>query len=117
MLAKKFDKFGWDRDRGTLSHDRMMTDWMTALQDYALDEVQAACRQAVLDFPNKQPNEGHIRKLIMKHRGTYNRLNPGNTPIGYQHQTKQVTEKKINPERKMQADKIIRDVGYRKKVT
>lgn len=60
VLAKKFDRFGWDRDRGSMAHDRALTDWMTALQDYPLDEVQAACRAAVLANPNKMPNEGHV---------------------------------------------------------
>ena len=60
VLAKKFDRFGWERDRGTAAHDRIITDWMEALQDYPLDEVKAACRQAVLSNPGKMPNEGHI---------------------------------------------------------
>ena len=68
VLAKKFDRFGWERDRGTPAHDRQMTDWMLVLQDYPLDEIQAACRQAVIDNPNKMPNEGHILAQIIKAR-------------------------------------------------
>ena len=68
VLAKKLDRFGWDRDRGTPAHDRMMTDWMDALQDYPLDEVKAACVAAVLDAPGKMPNEGHIRAQIISKR-------------------------------------------------
>ena len=68
VLAKKLDRFGWDRDRGTPIHDRMLTDWMNALQDYPLDEVKAACVAAVLDAPGKMPNEGHIKAQIVAKR-------------------------------------------------
>jgi hypothetical protein len=68
VLAKKFDRFGWDRDRGSMAHDRAITDWMDALQEYPLDEVKAACKAAVLSNPNKMPNEGHVRAEIMKAR-------------------------------------------------
>lgn len=102
MLAKKFDRFGWDRDRGSIAHDRMLSDWMDALQDYALDEVQAACRQAVLDFPNKQPNEGHIRNLVMKQRGRYAKP-PEIVPDAMPEPT---------VEQKARAAKIVSDAGY-----
>jgi hypothetical protein len=68
VLAKKLDRFGWERDRGSMAHDRMLTDWMDALQDYPLDEVKAACVAAVLDNPNKMPNEGHVRAQILAKR-------------------------------------------------
>ena len=65
VLAKKLDRWGWERDRGTASHDRIVTDWMDALQDFPLHEVQAACAAAVRDNPNRMPNEGHILAGIM----------------------------------------------------
>lgn len=68
VLAKKYDRFGWERDRGSAAHDRILTDWMDALQDYPLDEVRAACAAAVLASPDKMPNEGHIRAEIVKAR-------------------------------------------------
>lgn len=68
VLAKKFDRFGWERDRGSMAHDRMLTDWMDALQDYPLDEVRAACAAAVIDNPNRMPNEGHVRAAILNAR-------------------------------------------------
>mgnify|MGYP000671967441 CR=1 FL=1 len=74
VLAKKFDRFGWERDRGTAAHDRMLIDWMNALHDFPLAEVQAACRAAVLANPNKMPNEGHVRSEIMKARAERPRL-------------------------------------------
>jgi len=68
VLAKKFDRFGWDRDRGTMAQDRLLTDWMDALQDYPLNEVMAACRLAVIEDPKNMPNEGHILKHIREAR-------------------------------------------------
>jgi len=68
VLAKKYDRFGWDRDRGSITHDRLLTDWMNALQDYPLDEVRNACAQAVILSPNRMPNEGHVLAEIRKAR-------------------------------------------------
>ena len=68
FLAKKFDRFGWERERNTPAQDRQKLDFMDALQDYPLGEVQAACRAAVLSNPNKMPNEGHVRDHISQAR-------------------------------------------------
>jgi len=68
VLAKKVDRFGWDRDRSTPAHDRLVMDWINALQDFPLGEVQAACVAGVLANPNKMPNEGHVRAEIMRAR-------------------------------------------------
>jgi hypothetical protein len=68
VLAKKFDRFGWDRDRGSAAHDRLVMDWMDALQDYPLDEVKAACRAAVIASPRHMPNEGAVIAEIMAAR-------------------------------------------------
>lgn len=43
-------------------------DWILALQDYPIKEIQAACVAAVRENPNKMPNEGHIRKAILAER-------------------------------------------------
>lgn len=75
VLAKKFDRFGWERDRGSMSHDRIVSDWMAALQDYPLAEVQAACRAAVIDSPSKMPNEGVILRIINAERSKIARRN------------------------------------------
>lgn len=64
-LAKKFDRFGWERDRGSMAQDGMIVDWIDALSDFPLDEIQAACRAAVLERPNHMPNEGHVHQQIM----------------------------------------------------
>lgn len=69
VLAKKVDRFGWDRDRGTPAQDRQLVDWMDALHDYPLDEVKAACKLAIQENPNRCPNEGHIKAIILRERG------------------------------------------------
>lgn len=74
VLAKKLDRFGWERDRNSPAHDRMLIDWMDALQDYPLDEIRAACREAVRARPNQMPNEGHILAEIMKARAAFVQL-------------------------------------------
>jgi len=68
VLAKKYDRFGWDRDADTPEQNRLITDWMDALQDYPLDEVQAACREWVKSSPRKMPNEGDILSKIQEAR-------------------------------------------------
>lgn len=68
VLAKKFDRFGWDRDRGSAAQDGMIRDWIEILQDFPLDEVRDACRKAVIANPDRMPNEGHILAEIMKAR-------------------------------------------------
>jgi len=68
VLAKKVDRFGWDRDRGTAAQDRLIMDWMDALGDYPLSEIQAACNAAVLADPKRMPNEGHVVAHIMAAR-------------------------------------------------
>lgn len=68
VLAKKHDRFGWERERGTAVQDRIIGDWINSLQDFPLSEVQSACQAYVDENPNKMPNEGHIKALIMKAR-------------------------------------------------
>jgi hypothetical protein len=75
VLAKKMDRFGWERDRNTLTHDRLVIDWMDALQDFPLDEIRAACREAVKARPNAMPNEGHVLAKIMEARAVLVRNN------------------------------------------
>ena len=41
---------------------------MDALQDFTLPEIDEACRAAVMANPDRCPNEGHIRGLILKER-------------------------------------------------
>lgn len=60
VMAKKMDRFGWERDRGSVAHDRIVSDWMDALQDYPLEEVREACAAWVRCNSRKMPNEGDI---------------------------------------------------------
>ena len=71
VLAKKMDRFGWERDRNSPAHDRIIIDWMDALQDYPIEEIRAACRAAVMADPKSMPNEGHIIAQIMKARAVF----------------------------------------------
>lgn len=107
VLAKKFDRFGWDRDRGSAAHDRIVTDWMDALQDYPLSEIQDACRSAVRDRPSHMPNEGHIIELIMAERRRYvakwkARNQPARPP-----------ETKRQPGNPETANRILEEAGFR----
>ncbi|MFV0383369.1 hypothetical protein [Paracoccus sp. (in: a-proteobacteria)] len=69
IMAKKMDRFGWDRERGSAAHDRLVRDWIDVLMDYPLTEVRAACRLWVLEAPRRMPNEGDIRAIVIRERG------------------------------------------------
>lgn len=64
VMAKKMDRFGWDRDQGTAAHDRIILDFMDALQDYPLDMIKSACREWVKTNPRRMPNEGDILAIL-----------------------------------------------------
>lgn len=68
VMAKKLDRFGWERDRGTVAHDRIVSDWMDALHDYPLGEIQEACRALIVDNPRRMPNEGDVIAKIREAR-------------------------------------------------
>ena len=80
VMAKKMDRFGWENDRGSAAHDRIVSDWMAALQDYPLEEVQEACRMHVAAHSRKMPNEGDIvaqlRKLRKVKADKFKAVNP-----------------------------------------
>ena len=103
VLAKKFDRFGWERDRGQPAHDRQLSDWMDALSDFTLPEIQAACRQAVSNNPDKMPNEGHIRRIVLKNR------KGATVPVS---QPEEPREPPCSPER---AAEIMQEVGFQPK--
>lgn len=68
ILAKKFDRYKWNEERGTHVQDQMILDFVKALEDYPIDEIREACRACVLNNPKKMPNEGHIRQQVIKAR-------------------------------------------------
>lgn len=76
VMAAKQDRFGWARDRGTPVQDRLILDWMDALQDYPVGEVRAACKACVMYKPSQMPNEGHVVAQIMKARALHVLKNP-----------------------------------------
>ena len=102
VMAKKMDRFGWERDRDTMAHDRIVIDWMDGLQDFPLDEVQAACRQWVQDSPRKMPNEGDIRGKIMSARSRKVAALP-------RHVVGEVVEPRVSKDR---AAQILAEAGF-----
>mgnify|MGYP000858133305 FL=1 len=67
VLVRKTDKFGWDRMDPNV-RTILRKDWMDALQDFTLEEIDEACRESVRANPDKCPNEGHIRQIIIRGR-------------------------------------------------
>lgn len=104
VLAKKLDRFGWERDRGSYAHDRLVTDWMDALQDYPLDEIRAACAQAIIDNPNKMPNEGHVKAAILAARSKQVAVLP--KPV-------EPSTPRATPEQRARANDILRAAGFK----
>jgi hypothetical protein len=110
VLATKQDRFGWSRDRGTPTQDRLITDWMDALQDYPITEVRAACKACVMDRPSQMPNEGHVVAQIMKARALYLVKNPVRRDV------EQFSALSVSVEdRKRQSAEIMAQVGFRPK--
>lgn len=72
ILAKKTDRFGWERDRNTPAHDRLILDWMDALQDFPLDEVRLAIKAAMDEKPGRTLNEREV--LFQVHKGRARQL-------------------------------------------
>ncbi len=105
VLARKFDRFGWQRDRGTPAQDRVVRDWMDALQDYPLEEVQRACRAAVAANPDRMPNEGHVLRQIMAARQHQAKVNRPLAPPPAQLPAPRVTS--------AQRQRILRENGFR----
>lgn len=67
-MVRKHDKFGWDQ-MNTGMRQMIREDWLAALSDYPVDEVRGACRLHTQEMPNKVPNEGHIKAIIIRERG------------------------------------------------
>ena len=50
--------------------------WMDMLQDYTEQEITNACRQYLIEYPSKRPDEGLVLKLIIKARKRVVALQP-----------------------------------------
>lgn len=67
VVSVKADRFGWDRMSNDLRM-RLRQDWMDALQDFTLDEVRAACREALGGNARDAVNEEKVKALIIADR-------------------------------------------------
>lgn len=66
-MVRKHDKFGWDQMNSGM-RQMIREDWLAALSPYPVDECRAACRIHTQEAPNKVPNEGHIKAIILRER-------------------------------------------------
>lgn len=101
VLAKKFDRFGWERDRGSAARDRIMIDWIEALCDFPIEEIRAACRRAVQENPDRMPNEGHILRAIVAARSEVRRATPKREDQRPSHLDRPVEERRAEAARIM----------------
>lgn len=67
VVSAKVDRFGWGKMPDAL-RIRLRQDWMDTLQDYGVDEVRAACAEALEDNPREATNEGRIKARIIAAR-------------------------------------------------
>lgn len=67
VASVKVDRFGWSKMPEAL-RIRLRQDWMDALQDFGLDEVRAACGEALEENPREATNEGRIKARIIAAR-------------------------------------------------
>jgi hypothetical protein len=106
VLAKKFDRFGWERDRNTLTQDRVILDWIAELQDYPIGEIRGAIAATIRGNPDRMPNEGHVYKQIMKARQQWMNQHPktSSAVIG--------KPRIVSDEQKHRADQIVKDAGF-----
>ena len=65
-------KFGWG-DLAMTKKAMILKDWMDALSQFSIDDIDEARREFTKTRPDKIPNEGHIRELIMSNRSKASR--------------------------------------------
>lgn len=68
VMSRKLDRFGWDQMDPTI-RTRLRADWADALADFTIDEVQAACREALGGKPAEAMNEERIAGIVQRNRG------------------------------------------------
>lgn len=105
---RKYDKFGWDRMDEAMRR-LIRIDWLAALQDYPLDEVREACRLHTIEQPNKVPNEGHIRAIVVRERGKVVAAAPKNTP-------REEEKPPRSDEEKARVAQMVAEAGFAKRV-
>jgi uncharacterized protein (DUF1778 family) len=67
VLSRKLDRFGWDSMDGMI-RTRLRADWMNALADFTIEEVQDACREALRNKAKDALNEETIVGLVQAKR-------------------------------------------------
>ena len=103
VLAKKTDRYGWERDRGTVAHDQMMGDWIDALQDFPLGEVQEAIKAAMDEKRGKMPNEREVLFQVHKARAKWLLAQP---------KPQELQDPERRPATAEEAKKIMEDYGF-----
>jgi hypothetical protein len=101
LTSRKHDRFGWDR----LSEEiktLLRADWTAALLDYTIEEIDAAIASFTLSTPNKCPNEGHIRNIIVEKRKAIRARQP---------KPEELEREKVP----FDNEQIMREVGFRPK--
>ena len=58
----------WSEPSSQLVKMKMLMKWMDALQNYSIDEIEAAFSQHVMKDPKRKPNEGIIYNIIIANR-------------------------------------------------
>lgn len=106
---RKTDKFGWDRMDQNI-RTILRKDWMDALADFTLSEIDAACKEALHKNPDKCPNEAHVRSIILKERAEIRARMPRQEPETYSALSVPVED------RRAQAAKIMAEVFAEKKI-
>jgi len=106
VLAKKFNRFGWERDSNTPAHDRVILDWIEALKDYPIDKIKNAIATTIREDPDKMPNEGHVYQQIIKARRQWMNQK-SKTSNAMMDKPRIVTAKQ-----KCQANQIVKDAGF-----
>lgn len=59
----------WKSRPAEVVRQRIMKDWMDELQDWTIAQVEAALIEWRNRNPDKKPNPGHIKLVLMKFRG------------------------------------------------
>lgn len=106
MVAQKTDRFGWDRNRETPVQDRLIIDWMDALQDFTIEEIRGAIAACLDAKPGRTPNERDVLFQVHKLRAR-DAIKPYKPPGN------------INPppteEEKARMNAFLAEVGFRPK--
>lgn len=101
---RKHDKFGWDQMNAGMRR-MIREDWLAVLSDYPVAEVRAACRLHTQEAPNKVPNEGHIKAIILRERGKVLAARPKPVPV-------EPARQAPTAEEKARVSQMMKDAGF-----